>query len=97
LVLPGSTAFVILAAAFVSSLMQVATQVISSSSLIIAITTAIPNSERVYAISADRVSSKRLDLNERSGVTASKNFEFGIAAITKKTTVATQFSALSDR
>jgi hypothetical protein len=41
---------------------------------------AIPNSERVYAISADQGSSKRLDLNETSRVPASKNFEFGIAA-----------------
>jgi len=41
---------------------------------------AIPNSERVYAISADQGSPKRLDLNEISRVLASKNFEFGIAA-----------------
>jgi len=40
---------------------------------------AIPNSERVYAISADQGSPKRLDLNEISRVLASKNFEFGIA------------------
>jgi hypothetical protein len=38
--------------------------------------TATPNSERVYAISADQGSSKRLDLDERSRVPASKNFEF---------------------
>ena len=41
---------------------------------------AIPNSERVYAISADQGSPKRLDLNETSRVPASKNFEFGIVA-----------------
>jgi hypothetical protein len=40
---------------------------------------AIPNSERVYAISADQGSSKRFDLNEISRVLASKKFEFGIA------------------
>jgi hypothetical protein len=42
--------------------------------------TVIPNSERVYAISADQASLRSLDLNEISRVPASKNFEFGIAA-----------------
>ena len=42
---------------------------------------AIPNSERFCAISADSGTSKRLDLNEIPRVTASKNFEFGIAAL----------------
>jgi hypothetical protein len=40
---------------------------------------AIPNSERIHAFSADRVSSIDLDLNEKSGVSGTENFEFGIA------------------
>ena len=50
-------------------------------SLCVSVISAIPNSEPVYAISADQDSSNRLDLNERSRVSASKNFEFGIAGV----------------
>jgi hypothetical protein len=42
---------------------------------------AIPNSERIYVILADRVPLMELDLNEKSRVSASENFEFGIAGI----------------
>jgi hypothetical protein len=41
--------------------------------------TAIPNSERIHVVSADRVSSTELNFNENSRVSASENFEFGIA------------------
>jgi hypothetical protein len=37
------------------------------------------NPERVYAVSAAQDPSTKLDLNEKSGVPATKNFEFGIA------------------
>jgi hypothetical protein len=40
---------------------------------------AIPNSERVYVFSADQVPSVELDLNDKSKVSGSENFEFGIA------------------
>jgi hypothetical protein len=40
---------------------------------------AIPNSERIHVVSADRVSSTELNFNENSRVSASENFEFGIA------------------
>jgi hypothetical protein len=41
---------------------------------------AIPNSERIYVVSADQVPSVELDLNDKSRVSGSENFEFGIAA-----------------
>jgi hypothetical protein len=40
---------------------------------------AIPNSEWIYVASADCVSSTELNFNEKSGVSASENFEVGIA------------------
>jgi HEAT repeats len=40
---------------------------------------AIPNSERIHALSGDHVSSIKLDINEKSRVSAPENFEFGIA------------------
>jgi hypothetical protein len=42
-------------------------------------TSAIPNSERIYVVSADQIPSVELDLNDKSRVSGSKNFEFGIA------------------
>jgi hypothetical protein len=42
---------------------------------------AIINSERFYAVSAAQDLSMKPDLNEKSRVTATKNFEFGIAVI----------------
>jgi hypothetical protein len=41
--------------------------------------TAIPNSERIYVVSADQVPSLEVNLNDKSRVSGSENFEFGIA------------------
>jgi hypothetical protein len=40
---------------------------------------AIPNSERIYVVSANQVPSVELDFNDKSRVSGSENFEFGIA------------------
>jgi hypothetical protein len=48
--------------------------------------TAKINSERVYAVSAAQDPSTKLDLNEKSRVPATKNFEFAIAAIMNQET-----------
>jgi hypothetical protein len=40
---------------------------------------AIPNSERIYVVSADQAPLRELDLNDKSRVSVSENFEFGIA------------------
>jgi hypothetical protein len=45
------------------------------------LSTAIPNSERIYFVSPDQVPSVELDLNHKSRVSGSKNFEFGIAEL----------------
>jgi hypothetical protein len=45
---------------------------------------AIPNSERVYVFSADQVPSVELDLNDKSRVSGSEIFVFGIAAQIQK-------------
>jgi hypothetical protein len=37
--------------------------------------TAIPNPERIYVVSADRISSTKLNFNEKSRVSASENLE----------------------
>jgi len=42
-------------------------------------TTGKINLEPVYVVSADQSPSMKLDLNEKSGVSAPENFEFGIA------------------
>jgi hypothetical protein len=41
--------------------------------------TVIPNSEWIYVVSANQVPSVELDLNDKSRVSGSENFEFGIA------------------
>jgi aspartyl aminopeptidase len=45
---------------------------------------AIPNSERIYVVSADHVSLTEPNFNEKSRVSASENFEFGIAVAEAK-------------
>lgn len=39
------------------------------------------NSERIYVVSATQYTSLKLDLNEKSRVSGTKNFEFGIAKL----------------
>jgi hypothetical protein len=48
------------------------------------VSTAIPNSERIYAVPSGYVSSTKLDFKEKSRVSASENFDFGITAISIK-------------
>jgi hypothetical protein len=43
--------------------------------------TAIPNSERIYVVSADHISSIKLNFNEKSRMSASENLEFAIADV----------------
>jgi hypothetical protein len=45
---------------------------------------AIPNSERIYVVSADQVPLVELDLNDKSRVSGSENFEFGIAVMVER-------------
>jgi hypothetical protein len=54
---------------------------------------AIPNSERVYVVSGDQVPSVELDLNDKSRVSGSENFEFGIAD-TRRSPYAWSFSSV---
>jgi hypothetical protein len=46
-------------------------------------TPAIPNSERICVVLADQAPLRGLKLNDKSRVSSSKNFEFGIAASTQ--------------